>query len=256
MNRYEFLADQFSQGLGYEYDIKYYENSQPKWENILLENMIHGNLLVVSGNSIKLGGSLVDNKQLAISFILPIDKEIFSKATQTIDDFFNSQIGSIYEFNGDLITVTSYYRTDASKSTVNGTDYALVNIYCSVIFYDDAVLSYESEVKINDKVLTGVINVVYSNQHSTDGAVFGLVSPEQKNYLNGIGVSITIDLNLRRNDQLHLDIMQNVDVDKVYSIEWFNGFITRKYDMQVLKLDELSQSGDVIKAQIVFGRGE
>ena len=50
--------------------------------------------------------------------------------------------------------------------------------------------------------------------------------------------------------------MQNVDVDKVYSIEWFNGFITRKYDMQVLKLDELSQSGDVIKAQIVFGRGE
>lgn len=256
MNRYDFLADQFSQGLGYEYDIKYYENSQPKWENILLGNMIHGNMLINGGNTIKTGGSLVDTKQLGITFLIPIDLETFSKATQTIDDYFNSQIGNMHEFEGDLIAIASYYRTDASKSTVNGTDYALVTIYCTVIFYDNAVLSYETSIKINDADLTGVLNAVYSNQHSTDGSVFGLSSPEQKNYLNGIVKSLTIDLVLRRNDQLHLDIMSNDSTDKEYTIKYFNGFITRTFNMTILKLDELVPTGDIIKAQVVFGRGK
>ena len=255
MNRYEFLADQFSQGLGYEYNIKYYENSQPKWENILLENMIHGNMLINGGNTIKTGGSLVDTKQLGITFLIPIDLETFSKATQTIDDYFNSQIGNMHEFEGDLIAIASYYRTDASKSTVNGTDYALVTIYCTVIFYDNAVLSYETSIKVDGKELTGILNVVYSNQHSTDGCVFGLVSPEQKNYLNSIAMSLTIDLVLRRNDEVHLDILRNVDTDKKYTIEYFNGFITRTNELMILKLDESVPTGDIIKAQVVFGRG-
>ena len=256
MNRYEFLADQFSQGLGYEYNIKYYENSQPKWENILLENMIHGNMLINGGNTVKTGGSLVDTKQLSINFLIPTNLEIFSKATQTIDDYFNSQIGALHEHQGDLIAIASYYRTDASKTTVNGTDYAIVTIYCTVIFYDNAILSYETSIKIDEKELTGILNAVYSNQHSTDGSVFGLSSPEQKNYLNGVVETLTVDLVLRRNDPVHLDIMSNADKQKEYEIKYYNGFITRTLNFILLKIDESIPTGDIIKAQVVFGRGE
>ena len=68
MNRYEFLADEFSNGLGKEFDIKYYENNQPSWSDMLTDNMIHGNILITGGNTVKTGGSLIDNKQLSTEF--------------------------------------------------------------------------------------------------------------------------------------------------------------------------------------------
>lgn len=256
MNRYEYLAEQFSNELGKEFDIKYYENNQPSWSEMLLDNMIHGNILITGGNTIKTGGSLIDNKQLTIQFLVPIDLETFSRVTQTIDDYFNGLVGGTFECLSDLMAFTSYYRTDASKIAVNGEDYALVTIYSSVLFYDNAILSYESYVKIDGIEFKGIINVVYSNQHSTDGGVFGLTSPVQKNYLNSIVQTLTIDFNLRRNDSLHSNLLTNVDKHKEYSVEYNNGIITRTYNMMVLKLDELSQTGDIIKAQIVFGRGD
>lgn len=256
MNRYEFLADEFSNGLGKEFDIKYYENNQPSWSNMLLDNMIHGNFLITGGNTIKTGGSLIDNKQISIQFLIPIDIATFSKTTQAIDDYFNALVGGTYDCLSDLMAVTSYYRTDASKVAVNGEDYAIATIYLSVLFYDNAILSYESYVKIDNREFAGIINVVYSNQHATDGGVFGLVSLEQKNFLNSISQSITIDFNVRRNDSLHLDLLENADAHKEYSIEYYNGIVTRTYNMIVLKLDEVSQTGDIIKAQIVFGRGD
>lgn len=256
MNRYEFLANEFTTGLGGEYDISYYDNSPPKWTDMILEDMIHGVMLVNGGNTIKAAGSLVDTKQLAITYAIPTDLNIFSRATQTIDDYFNDLIGNIYEFKGNLIALTSYYRSDSIKTTVNGRDYAIVTTYCTVIFYDNAVLSYESNVKVDGEQLYGILNVVYSNQHSVDGGVFGLKDPEQKNFLNGIVVSLTIDIILRRDDNLHLKLMSEIDEDVTYKVEYFNGFITRTYDMVTLKLDELCQTGDMIKAQIVFGRGD
>ena len=256
MNKYEYLADEFSNGLGQTFDIKYYENSQPSWSDMLLDNMIHGNILITGGNTIKTGGSLIDNKQLSVQFLVPIDVETFSSITQTIDDYFNGLVGGTFECLSDLMAITSYYRTDASKVAVNGEDYAIVTVYLSVLFYDNAVLSYESYVKVDGKEFAGVINAVYSNQHSTDGGVFGLQSPEQKNYLNSIVQTLTVDFNIRRNDQLHMDLLQNVDSDKEYTIEYYNGIITRTYPMMVFKLDEVLQTGDIIKAQIVFGRGD
>ena len=256
MNRYEYLADQFSNELGVKFDIKYYENNQPSWSDMLTDNMIHGNILITGGNTVKTGGSLIDNKQLSIQFLVPIDLETFSTTVQTIDDYFNSIVGGTYECISDLMAVTSYYRADTSKVSLNGEDYAIVTIYLSVLFYDNAILSYESSIKIDGREFAGVINIVYSNQHATDGAVLGLENVNQKNYLISIVQTITIDFNIRRNDALHLDLLSNIDSHKTYIVEYFNGIITRTYTMMIFKLDELSQTGDIIKAQIVFGRGD
>lgn len=253
MNKYEKLAEIFSEKLGPEYDIKYYENNESLWENILIDNCIHGNMLVSSGVTIKAADSIIETQQVSINFVIPTELGVFSKAIQDIEDTFKGMYGPICEYLGTVISYNYNYRSDAIKKVVNGEDYALVTVYATIISYDNAVLAYETSIKIDNQKLNGVINIVYSNQHTADGATHGLSSPLQVNYLSGITVALTVDVLFRKDDLLHLDLMSNADSDKEYLVEYFNGFITRSYKMLIIKLDETCVIGDVIKGQIIFG---
>lgn len=252
-NKYELLADKFSEMLGPEYNIKYYENNEAKWEEILIENMIHGNMIVSNGVATRTKDSLIETQQLAINFITPIDMETFSKAVQTIEDVFKSLYGPICEYSGSIIAYVYNYRSDASKTTIKGTDYAVFTVYGTLINYNNAVLASEAYIHINGQELKGVITADYANLHSTDGMVCGLQGPSQENYLNGISATLTINLLFRKGDELHLDIMNNVDTDKEYTVQYYNGFITRTYKMMIIKYDDHIIAGDVIKGQIVLG---
>lgn len=255
MNKYEKLAEIFSEKLGPEYDIKYYENNEVQWENILMDHCIHGNMLISNGVTTKTAGSIIETQQVSINFAIPTELGIFSKAIQDIEDTFKALYGPICEYSGTIIAYSYNYRSDAAKKVVNGEDYALVTIYATIISYDNAVLAYETKIKLDEQELNGVINIMYSSQHSTDGVVQGLSGPLQINYLNGISVALTVDILFRKDDSLHIDLMSNVDSNKEYMVEYFNGFITRNYKMAIIKFDETCVIGDIIKGQIIFGIG-
>lgn len=252
MNKYEYLANLFSERLGGNFDVKYYENSEAKWEDIVKDDMIHGNMLVSGGVTTRAAGSTIETQQLSITFVIPIALDVFSEAVQTIEDVLKDMYGPIGEHSGSILAYSYNYRSDASKIVVNGVDYATVTAYGTLVCYDNAVLATEVKIKLNGEVLNGIISAVYSNLHSTDGVVYGR-KPMQENYLNGISATLTVDLIFRKNDTLHLDLMSNIDTNKMYTVEYYNGIVTRTYGMMIVKMDENSIFGDVIKGQIIFG---
>lgn len=253
MNRYEYVADLFSEMLGTKYDIKYYDNNEKKWEDILIDDMIHGNMLVTGGETTKAAGATIETQQLSITFALPMELNAFSEAIQTIEDSLKALYGPIGSYSGFVLSYSYAYRSDAVKLSVKGTDYAMVTVYGMLISYDNAVLSTEAKVKLNNEKLEGVIAAIYSNQHATEGQIHGFESLEQRNYMIGISAMLTIDLIFRKDDALHLDIMSNIDTDKKYSVDYYNGLVTRTYDMMIIKYDENVVMGDVLKGQVVFG---
>lgn len=253
MNKWDYLANLFSEALGEKYDIKYYENNEAKWESILIDDMIHGNMLVSNGTTTKTAGTVIETQQIAITFALPIELVAFSEAIQTIEDTFKDLHGLLGSYSGNMLAYSYSYRSDAVKVTIKGTDYATMTVYGMLISYEEAVLASEAKLTINGTVLEGVISIIYSNQHATEGAVYGFSSPIQKNYLTGISATFTIDLIFRKTDALHLELMKNIDTNKEYSVAYYNGIVSRIYSMMVIRYDENAIVGDILKGQIVLG---
>jgi hypothetical protein len=220
--------------------------------------MIHAVMIANTGTTNKSINSFMEIQPLSILFAIPTERETFSKTIQEIEDYFISLHNETYDFNGSYITLSYQSRSDASKVLVSGVDYALVSVYITISTYDNIVLANEETITVDGTQLEGLINVTYASLKTTDGFVFGLASANQKNYINGIQKQLIVDLLLRRNDALHLKLMQdersNSDIN--YNIQYYNGFITRTLNFKMLNLEEYGTVGDAMKAKIVFAEGD
>ena len=75
-NKYEYLANEFQEKLGVNYNLVYNNDESIEWETILLNNMINGVMHVNSGGFDKINGYSVSTQQLMIQFMIPTNPEI------------------------------------------------------------------------------------------------------------------------------------------------------------------------------------
>ena len=252
-NKYEYLANEFQEKLGVNYNLVYNNDESIEWETILLNNMINGVMHVNSGGFDKINGYSVSTQQLAIQFMIPTNPEIFSIAIQQIEDTFKWFHNQMFEFNNEIIRVLFNYISDANRVLVNGDDYASVYVYINLFSVENALMSNESNININGKKLNGIFHVTYSNNHTADSVVKGNVSLVQLNNVNAIQQALSVDLVVIKGDDLIIDLMNNVNDNKIYDISYDNGLITRTFKGYVVNLIEDGTFNDTMKLKVVFG---
>lgn len=253
MNKYEYLADIFQDKLGDNFNLVYNNDESIEWENILIDNMISGVMHVNSGGYDKVNGYAVSTQQVGIQFMIPTTPEIFSVAIQQIEDTFKALHNQNYEFNNEIIKVLFNYMSDANRVLVNGIDYATIYIYLNLFSVESALMASETTVKINGTKLNGVFQVNYSNNHTADSIVKGNVDLIQRNNVNAIQQSLSIDLVVLKGDVLIVDLMTNANTNKIYNLEYYNGLITRTFKAYIVNLIEDGVFNDTLKLKIVFG---
>ena len=228
-NKYEYLANEFQEKLGVNYNLVYNNDETIEWENILIDNMISGVMHVNSGGFDKINGYSVSTQQLAIQFMIPTIPEIFSIAIQQIEDTFKWFHNQMFEFNNEMIKVLFNYISDANRVLVNGVDYASVYVYINLFSVENALMSNESNININGEKLNGIFHITYSNNHTADSVVKGNISLVQLNNVNAIQQALSVDLVVFKGDDLIIDLMNNVNDNKIYDISYDNGLITRTF---------------------------
>lgn len=252
-NKYEYLANEFQEKLGVNYNLVYNNDESIEWENILIDNMISGVMHVNSGGFDKINGYSVSTQQLAIQFMIPTNPEIFSIAIQQIEDIFKWFHNQMFEFNNEMIKVLFNYISDANRVLVNGVDYASVYVYINLFSVENALMSNESNININGEKLNGIFHITYSNNHTADSVVKGNVSLVQLNNVNAIQQALSVDLVVIKGDDLIIDLMNNVNDNKIYDISYDNGLITRTFKGYVVNLIEDGTFNDTLKLKVAFG---
>lgn len=252
-NKYEYLAKEFQDSLGEQFNLVYNNDETIEWENILVENMISGVMHVNGGGYDKINGYSVATQQISIEFMIPTLPEVFSVAIQTIEDTFKAFHNQLYEFDSEVIKVIFNYITDGIRVLVNGVDYAKVYVYLNLFSIENALLSNETTITIDNQQLKGVFHATYTNNHTADSIVRGAVSLVQSNSVNAIQVVLSVDLVAIKNDSLIIDLMSNANTNKVYSIVYNNGLVTRAFNGYVINLIEDGTFNDTLKVKVVFG---
>ena len=253
MNRYDFLCEQISLLLGDVFEIKYFENEEKSWDEIITDDIIHGVMHVVGGNVSYIGKNVIKSEQLSIGLMIPLDdNELFSSAIMLLDNLVRVN-GITFEYEGDSITLYYNSRSDASRSAINGKEYGYININCSISIYNRVILSDKRKIVINGTELEGVINCEYAIQHNADGDV-NRNNIITTNTVNSISDSLSIDIVWRDNDNLHYDLLSNALTIKDYAISYFNGYFERTMKMQISFVSENSLQGDILKGKLILIR--
>lgn len=252
-NKYEYLANEFQEKLGENYNLVYNNDESISWEDILIDNMINAVMHVNSGGFDKINGYSVATQQLSIQFMISTQPDIFSVAIQNIEDTFKWFHNQNYEFNSEIVKVQFSYISDANRVLVNGTDYATVYVYLNLLSIENALISNETAINIDDKKLNGIFHTTYSNNHTSDGIVKANVSLIQTNNVNAIQQVLSVDLVVIKNDELIEDLMVNANNNKMYNISYNNGIVTRIFKGYVVGLTEDGTFNDTMKMKVTFG---
>ena len=258
-NKYEYLANEFQEKLGDNYNIVYNNDEGIDWEKILIDNMINGVMHVNSGGFDKVNGYSVSTQQLSLQFMIPTNPVIFSEAIQQIEDTFKWFHNQMFEFESEVIKVLFNYMSDANRVLVNGEDYATLYIYINLINIESAVMSNETTIAINNTPLKGVFHATYSVSHTADSVVKGNVDLLQRNNVNAIQQALSVDLVAIKDDELIVDLIENILTNKIYNITYINGMynkttpITKRFKGYVVDYMEDGTFNDTLKLKITFG---
>lgn len=252
-NKYEYLASIFQEILGDNYNVVYNNDEGIEWDKILVNDMINGVMHVNSGGYDNINGYSVTNQQVSLQFMIPTPPEIFSEAVQNIEDNFKGLHNTSYQYENEIIKVLFNYISDANRVLVNGVDYATFYVYLNLYAVKNAVMSNETSIVINGKSVYGLFHVTYTNNHTADSIVKGNVSLVQLNNVNAIQQVLAIDMVAIKNDDLITDLMNNCNTNKIYSIYYYNGIMSRNIRGYLVNLIEDGTFNDTLKVKVVFG---
>lgn len=266
---YNTITNEINDYLGGDYDIRYSNNHDVKWDEVLKEAqplMKYGILRVDSGITTQVGDQQVRVEQIRLTIAIPEERQIFDTAVSQLK-------GMIYGLNKytcadseDNITAVLYFGEyqDANGVVVNGVKWWIANVAFTANFYDGVIDSNDCEILIDGSELNGIMHAHYSLSKTVDGNVYNGSNGIQKNSVNGIQQTITVDCIYLKNDTLIHDGTNNngiIDVEtsltKTYTISYNNGIKTRTLsNMMLSSLDEDVLVGDILKATFVFTKGE
>lgn len=230
---------------------------QFKKENLTFKDTVQG-VLQIKAVSLSSSNDGTELKDFSISMLVPLDgnNDKYNEAINTLIKNVNNQQFEV----GDSINVTfiDMQIIDANKlaKPLNGVEYELIIVNGKAVTSKQYLQATEQFITIDGTKLEGVINISYTSLKTCDSKVLGLSSLIQKNEINGIQIAIDIDLQIYKNDELHLKILQEAESKKVYTLEYYNGLFSKKYNMMLLQATITGITGDTVKGRLSFVVGE
>lgn len=161
---------------------------------------------------------------------------------------------------GDDLHAKVFFRTPSvigtfqnkglNDMTAIAMDISLLITIGSVTFSDVYLRIYNPNTDEMED-MTNMLDLTYANRHIKDARTIGS-NPNQKNYTNAIQKEITVDYIIDATSALHQMLADDVDSDKIYKVEYYNGVYERVYNMTILSYDEIHILGDIAKAKLAL----
>ena len=253
-NKFDELCEKLMDKLGCDYNIKYYANTFTKWTDILTstDKLIIGAMRVNNGQLYNFDDSFAQLDNIIINLMIPSEEDTFKNAISKIDNIMPTLMDYQFNIEDNLYSFSYQGRSEASKQTINGQQYALVTLTGVLFSYQKVVLSKSRKITINGHELKGILNSEFETAKTCDGDVYGLESAIHRNDINAVVVALTITIALYSNDDLHKELLKNSDKLKSYNISYNNGIVTKDYNMILSKAHESITTGDKLQAELSF----
>lgn len=268
---YDLIADTINNFLGGDFDIRYSNNHDVDWEEVLKEvkdEMKYGVVRVDNGTTTQVGGQQVRVEQVRLTVAIPEERTIFTDAVNRLRGIISGLNRYAVQDAEDSITAILYFGDyqDASKSVVNGNVWWLANVVFVANFYDGVIDSNDTSITFGTgtsaKELNGLMHANYLLEKTVDGYVYN-GSATQRNSINGIRKTITATIVYLKNDTLIHDadnhnglLDKEESLSTTYTITYNNGIITRTLsDMILTSVNEDVLTGDILKAILTFTTG-
>ena len=226
-------------------------------ENLVFKEYVQG-VLQIKAVSLSANNDGTEVKDFSINIMVPLDENNnkYNDAINTLIKNVNNQ-----QFEVDSTANVNFMDmqiVDANKlpKPINGVEYELIIVSGRAITSRQYLQATEQYINIDNTKLNGVIDINYTSLKTTDPDVFGLKSPIQKNTINGIQIAIDVDLQIYKNDDLHLKLYEEAEEKKEYQIEFFNGLFSKTYVMILLQATIVGITGDSVKGRLSFVIGE
>lgn len=236
-----------------------FKNNNEKFnkENLVFKEYVQG-VLQIKAVSLSANNDGTEVKDFSINIMVPLDENNnkYNDAINTLIKNVNNQ-----QFEVDSTANVNFMDmqiVDANKlpKPINGVEYELIIVSGRAITSRQYLQATEQYINIDNTKLNGVIDINYTSLKTTDPDVFGLKSPIQKNTINGIQIAIDVDLQIYKNDDLHLKLYEEAEEKKEYQIEFFNGLFSKTYVMILLQATIVGITGDSVKGRLSFVIGE
>lgn len=265
---YDVITEELNAYLGDTYVLKYANNHDFKWDDILpsvQDEMKFGVLRVDSGSTTQAGGQTIRVEQLRLIVAIPEETKVFKEAVNNLKTMLSGLNTDTLQDTETNVTAQLYFGDyhDASCQIINGSRWWISEVTFIATYYDGVYDSSSVSVEIGTtktgtsdmKVLKGVMSVNYLNNRTFDSFVFAN-SNQQKNQCNAIQHQITFNVLYIKNDTLYTSLLNDEDTIKKYIIDYNNGLKTRSLTNMVLaSLNENVVIGDVVKATFTFVTG-
>lgn len=231
------------------------ENLNPK--NLVADKLIQG---VMKSTTISLtsanDGSEIKNVTLQI--LVPLDDKSTKNNNEIIRTVktLNGQIFEINDNIGILFNTVSYFDSYKLSRTINGIEYELITVQATITTSQYYLRGEDEYIKVDGMLFQGKLNITKSVQKTLDGAVKGYSSLVQSNKTNGIQIVLEIDFLFYKNNELHRKLLEEAEENKLYNIEYFNGYSSKQYNMIVQGINTSSIVGDTKKGKITFAIGD
>ena len=265
---YDVITEEINAYLGDTYILKYANNHDFKWDDILPEvqdEMKYGVLRVDSGATTQAGGQSIRVEQLRLIVAIPEEKNVFNEAVSNLKSMLTGLNTDTVQDTDASTTAQLFFGDyhDANCQIINGARWWVSEVTFVANFFDGVYDSNNVEVNIGTtttptsdmKLLKGIMSVNYLNNRTFDSFVFAN-SSIQKNQCNAIQHQITFNILYIKDDTLHSSLLTDEDTIKKYIIEYKNGLKTRTLTNMVLaSINENVVIGDVVKATLTFVTG-
>lgn len=258
---YQTITDEFQNYLGSDYDIRYANNHDLDWENILPENQDEikfGILQVDSGTTSQVGGQVIRIEQMRLKVAIPESREVFTEAVANLRTMMEALNNSTSIDSEENITARLYFSEyhDATSSIINGSRWWVAEVTFIANFYNSIIESNDVSVTIGGQTVNGLINARFVNEKTFDPNVFSNSNGIVKASVNGIKKTLQLDVVYIKSDALITSLLNNEDsLTATWSIVYNNAIKSRTLTMTLASITENVIIGDVLKAQITFTIG-
>lgn len=222
-------------------------------ENLVFNEQVQGvlQLKTISLSNVNDGA---ENKEFLINLMLPLDennKKYNDAVVKLIKNINNQQFDIADSISLNFKNVQMVDANKLSKP-INGAEYELIIVSGTVHTTRQYLQATEQYIMVNGVKLGGVINISYTCLKTTDSDIYAFSSLIQKNSVNGIQIAIDVDLQVYKDDAVHMDLFRDAELRKDYKITYYNGLFRKEYNMILLQALLTGITGDSVKGKVSF----
>ncbi len=203
-----------------------------------------------------LSGTITNNRIVyPVQIIVDIENEYFEEVKEALNSFAIYNNETLFQIEGKPeLAIKQFYSTPIVLSLFeqNGSNLTTsLTINATYIVFEGAIFSNDTYIKIDNTILEGVTGINYNNIHSCDSTVKN-GDPVARNYVNAIQITLSVDVDFIRNNELHQKLMEEKNSNKSYAIKYYNGFVEETHNMTIVNITENVLIGGIMQGRISF----